>query len=77
MTPAGAALIQALVHHGGSPDFHDWIPDLRERIEAIEHQAIATSAITSAVVAFRDGEHLDGRPYRGGDLIGALREAGL
>lgn len=34
-------------------------------------------ALASAAVAFVTGKHLDGRPYRGGDLSDAVREAGL
>jgi hypothetical protein len=33
--------------------------------------------VVSAAVGFRDGEHLDGRPFRGGDLVESLRRAGL
>lgn len=34
-------------------------------------------ALASAAIAFVTGFHPDGRPYRGGDLSDAVREAGL
>lgn len=71
LTPQGEALLKALVHHGGSDDFSDWLPEaeLRHRLEAIETAArVPADALLEAL-------HEDADLHRTGAVGAATQRA--